>query len=536
MVGFASDDRHPFSAIRPLATIPDADSELFTLTSRLCDATATRDDCRRLELLLQQDGAVDVYLAAMEVHAALDWWWHASDSQPLRTGGVDLNDPQPPRRPVWHAIGAALRVPAAVLGFAFLAVAVMLVADWLFQPPAVLRARPPRVAGSIAEIVAVQRPVWKEAATRLAVFDSLMPGTRLELVAGLVEIACDAGATLVVEGPASFQLAGGSAARLDRGKATVSLAAREEGGPAAVARFTLTTPSATVTDLGTAFGVIVGDDGETVVSVFDGIVDLLPHGGAAKPLRLAAGEGGGVAAAAAVATPRPPPAEPFTRSVPRQPPSLEAALAQVGWDAAQSVVRYRDSFVGKGPLAGSPPAARGGVGRKEWVAPREGWTIDPASGGLRVDARGAASLPFRPEPGRRYLLSVRMNVISGGVGWGAIGLAEKPVPQIYTPAHVWMLQRHQTHDKPNECFAGPQFSQPAGRDRLTGDRTRTILLDTTGDEWRAIFFGDGEEIGRCQLAPLARVTRVCLSVFPNTTVIFHDLSVEEMRIEKEVLP
>ena len=536
MVGFNPDCGQRLSAIRPLATIPDADSELFTLTNRLCDATATRDDCRRLESLLADDDAVAAYLAAMEVHAALDWWWHASGSQPLRDAGVDLNDPQLPRPAVWQAVGAAVRVPVSVLGFACLAVVVMLIADWLFQPPAAARARPPRIAGSIAEVVAVQRVVWKEAATRLGVFDSLMPGTRLELVAGLVEIACDTGATLVVEGPASFQLAGGSVARLDRGKATVSLPSAGEGGQAGSPRFILTTPSATVTDLGTVFGVIVGDEGETAVSVFDGIVDLLPHAAAAKPLRLAAGEGGGVAAAAAVATLRPPLAEPFTRSVPRQPPALDAALAQAGWDAARAVTRYRDSFVGTGLLAGSRPAARGGVGRKAWIAPREGWTIDSTLGGLRVDARGATYLPFRPEPGRRYLISVRMQVISGGVGWGAIGLAEKPLTEIYLPTHAWMLQRHETTAKPNQCFAGPGLDAPAGSDRLTGDRTRTILLDTTGDQWRAVFFGDSEEVGRCRLAPPARVTHLCLSVFPNTTVIFHDLSVEEILVEKEVLP
>lgn len=526
MVGFASDDRRPLSAIRPLATIPDADSELFTLTSRLCDATATRDDCRRLESLLQQDGAVDVYLAAMEVHAALDWWWHTSGSQPWRDGGVDLNDPQPPRRSVWHAIGAALRVPAAVLGFAFLAVAVMLVADWLFQPQAAVPSRPPRVAGSIAEIVAVQRPVWKEAATRLAVFDSLMPGTRLELVAGLVEIACDTGATLVVEGPASFQLTGGAAARLDRGKATVSLASQEEGGPAAAARFAVTTPSATVTDLGTAFGVIVSDDGETVVSVFDGIVDLLPHGAAAKPLRLAAGEGGGVAAAAAVATPRPPPAERFTRSVPRQQPSLEAALARAGWDAARAETLIRDSFAGEGGLAGTTPASRDGVGVVNWVAPAA-WQCDRATGGLRATDRGAAYLPFRPVSGRRYLLTVRMNVSAGGIGWGAIGLAEKPLTEIYVPSHMWMLQRHETTAKPNECFAGPGLAAQAGTDRLGGSPTRSILLDTTGREWAAIFFADGGEVGRCPVPPRSSATHIVLSVFPNTAVIFHDFSVEE---------
>lgn len=535
MVAFNSQGGHPLSAVRPLATIPDVDSELFTLTSRLCDATATRDDYRRLESLLADDEAVAAYLATMDVHAALDWWWHASGRQPLREAGVDLHDPQPPRRSVWQSVAAALQVPAAVLGFACLAVTVMLVADWLLQPPAAARARPPRLAGSIAEVVAVQRPVWQEAAMRLAVFDSLMPGTRLELVTGLIEIACDSGAKIVLEGPASFQLAGGSTARLDRGKATVSLASAGQGGQAGSPRFAVTTPSATVTDLGTAFGVIVGDDGETVVSVFDGIVDLLPHAAAAKPLRLAAGEGGGVAAAATVATPRPPPAEPFTRSVPRQPPAIDSALAQAGWDAARAVTRYRDSFVGTGSLAGSRPAARGGVGRKAWIAPREGWTIDPALGGLRVDARGAAYLPFRPEPGRRYLLSVRMQVISGGVGWGALGLAEKPLTEIYLPSHAWMLQRHETTAKPNQCFAGPGLAAPAGADRVTGDCTRTILLDTTGEQWRAVFFGDGTEVGRCRLAPPARVTHLCLSVFPNTTVIFHDLSVEESQVEQEVL-
>jgi hypothetical protein len=60
--------------------VPSRD-ELLTLMNHVCDGRLTQQECSRLEHLLansDSDEAINLYLAFMELHAALSWRWHGS--------------------------------------------------------------------------------------------------------------------------------------------------------------------------------------------------------------------------------------------------------------------------------------------------------------------------------------------------------------------------------------------------------------------------------------------------------------------------
>ena len=89
----------------------------------------------------------------------------------------------------------------------------------------------------------------------------------LELDAGIVRLDFRNGATVTLQGPARFEIISGNSTRLDNGILTASI-------PESAVGFEVTTPAIDVVDLGTAFGVSVGADGETDVCVFEGEVEV----------------------------------------------------------------------------------------------------------------------------------------------------------------------------------------------------------------------------------------------------------------------
>jgi ferric-dicitrate binding protein FerR (iron transport regulator) len=89
----------------------------------------------------------------------------------------------------------------------------------------------------------------------------------MDLASGVAIIEFDGGARLALQGPAKLELIGPKAARLHRGTATVRC---EEG----LYSFSLLTPTSTVIDLGTEFGVAVEPDGASEVHVLDGEVEV----------------------------------------------------------------------------------------------------------------------------------------------------------------------------------------------------------------------------------------------------------------------
>lgn len=158
-----------------------------------------------------------------------------------------------------HASRVAVVAVIGLLGTAVVCLALLAGTGFFHSSELPTPMRPPRVAGDIAEIAAVESPVWSADARSWRLWDGLLPATKVALESGRVEIACDDGATIVLEGPAVLELKTRTDVVLDRGKATITISKAGKRP----ARFTLQTPSATVTDIGTSFGVMVDKAGET---------------------------------------------------------------------------------------------------------------------------------------------------------------------------------------------------------------------------------------------------------------------------------
>jgi hypothetical protein len=122
---------------------------------------------------------------------------------------------------------------------------------------------------AVAWLVNAQNCTWSEGEPT----GDLRAGKVLTIDRGLAEIRFRCGARIVLEGPARLVLLSDNSARLEQGKLT----ARAPGGATG---FTILSPRGKVIDLGTEFGIAVGDNGATDVYVFEGKVEAQPtaHG------------------------------------------------------------------------------------------------------------------------------------------------------------------------------------------------------------------------------------------------------------------
>ncbi len=129
---------------------------------------------------------------------------------------------------------------------------------------------PSVVATPVARVAQSVNARWADDTLATTPGTLLYPGTHM-LRRGMVRIVYDNDATLIIEAPATFELVSGDRVMLHQGKLVGEAPARAFG-------FTVRTPSASVIDLGTEFGVAVDAGGATTVQVFDGKVSLRSRG------------------------------------------------------------------------------------------------------------------------------------------------------------------------------------------------------------------------------------------------------------------
>jgi len=99
-------------------------------------------------------------------------------------------------------------------------------------------------------------------------FDGLLRSSEtLELEEGLAKVRFESGAEVVIKGPADLFIESGMKCRLDQGELTANVPRIAQG-------FTVQTPLGRVVDLGTAFGVKVGE--EVDLRVFEGEIEVYP--------------------------------------------------------------------------------------------------------------------------------------------------------------------------------------------------------------------------------------------------------------------
>ena len=110
---------------------------------------------------------------------------------------------------------------------------------------------------------------WKNGEKAFSNGEFLISGQKLELEFGLAEIEFASGAKVILQGPAQFTTIDKNASRLLCGRLTASVPKGANG-------FTVLTPEHEVVDLGTEFGVLVGNslDETTEIHVFKGLVEV----------------------------------------------------------------------------------------------------------------------------------------------------------------------------------------------------------------------------------------------------------------------
>ncbi|MDP6545560.1 MAG: FecR domain-containing protein [Phycisphaerae bacterium] len=128
-----------------------------------------------------------------------------------------------------------------------------------------------RQESGFAVITRAIRPEWADG------FEAIVPGQPLtrqwvKLQVGVVQIEFRSGARVTLEGPAQLRLDSESACFVQAGKLTVL-------APPSAANFTVRSSSSEVIDLGTEFGLVVGESGDMDVHVLDGQVEVALKGG-----------------------------------------------------------------------------------------------------------------------------------------------------------------------------------------------------------------------------------------------------------------
>ena len=199
--------------------------------------------------------------------------------------------------------------------FALLVTAIGLLGAWFYQidiPQTVARKdRPAAISnksfhpdslefvGRVTNMVDVK---WSDDQTATVNGANVSVDRQYALASGLMEISYDTGAKVILQGPVTYQVKTRDSGFLARGKLTARVEKKVEGMKPQAANqkssrstihdplFTIKTPTATVTDLGTEFGLEVHPSGATSAYVFQGIIEMQPNVKNSQAIRLSANE------------------------------------------------------------------------------------------------------------------------------------------------------------------------------------------------------------------------------------------------------
>ncbi len=151
------------------------------------------------------------------------------------------------------------RSTARIFAWASLAACLLVAVSWFFQAGDRLETMEPFLSVAM---------IQGSTAGELKVGDRLGTQT-ISIADGLVRLQFDDGVEVTLQGPASYELIAPGRTRLHSGLLTATVPPGAEG-------FQVDTPTAEVVDLGTAFGIELDAEGASLVSVFDGEVEVTP--------------------------------------------------------------------------------------------------------------------------------------------------------------------------------------------------------------------------------------------------------------------
>jgi hypothetical protein len=308
-----------------VSTLTNDCNELTQLIGDLVDGQLT-DDCRDrlLQLLRNDPSARNYYLDYMELHARLQWRYTetvesetTNDGPGLKNGQREakrgeqsailssdllvqdssINHPQPSPIPILldttipSTVGyfssdwsLAYLIATVVCGVAALVGSLIYVSRYeevVNNSPSRAVERQldalPKVE-TVGRITGMVDCKWAKDGNPLRGNDAVSLGCEFKLDSGLVEIGYSTGARVILQGPVSYVVESKNGGFMSAGKLTGKVTTASAKG------FVVRTPTATVTDLGTEFGVEVDKHGNYDVQVFVGEVKVqLPPDNGRKP-------------------------------------------------------------------------------------------------------------------------------------------------------------------------------------------------------------------------------------------------------------
>lgn len=273
----------------------DFDStRLRQLLTALCDENLSETEAQELESVLSLSPAArSMYVKYMCLDDGLNW---------ELTSRASVADLTPAGHPVNQAARSERRYKLLHWSVAAIAGSLLLAGLAIFiQRPDVVQnnAAPtgpsaPQIVHSIpVTAVAAVTEIGPDAQWAVTPRADAAPTELREhdvvcVTEGEIRVTFEAGAVVTLYAPAMMEVLSPMKGRAIRGKLAADVGDGAEG-------FTIETPQATVVDLGTVFGIDVGDEGATDVFVFKGAVDLhFDHQAGAEqvapPKRLTSGE------------------------------------------------------------------------------------------------------------------------------------------------------------------------------------------------------------------------------------------------------
>jgi hypothetical protein len=260
-------------------------AELLELCEQVCEKSIVPGDLSRLEAILSSDQQARAFYASyIRLHGALHWAANheavVNDESALAVQRVAAtNDDSSTlilplaQRPVLFRAVSGFRTIARVA--ALVAIGLLLVGGTVLWNRRGVSPVETAEAVVVAELQSDHDCVWSNDSSSVHSGSSLTSGQNLKLERGLAKLLFKSGASVVVEGPASLEIATANSMRLDRGAVAV-----HANGP--VKDFVVESREASVVDLGTSFGVYCGEEGNTEVEVFEGAVEVFPGAGKKK--------------------------------------------------------------------------------------------------------------------------------------------------------------------------------------------------------------------------------------------------------------
>jgi hypothetical protein len=283
--------------------------DLRSLVDAVCADTASAEDLRALSAVLyESDAAQEYYLEYCRMHIEL---YFCCGEQRLNQSlmeniGSDTPVVNPTNLPATTALfHGAIAYFSADWPLAYLLATVITALGLLIAglvhvsaPEEVAQRSVAPVRGAttdfVGKITGVAETNWTEGA-------GVRLGQKVDLPTGLLEITYNTGAKVILQGPVDYQVES-NGGYLAVGKLTGKLEHRNDEAPMTnderkheirmtkregmqnssfdirPSSFAIRTPTATVTDLGTEFGVEVERDGATETEVFVGLVKLVRSG------------------------------------------------------------------------------------------------------------------------------------------------------------------------------------------------------------------------------------------------------------------